>query len=343
MAAFSNRIIRNITSGELLCWLLYLVFWASCNWIDAGIKIALTIPLWWFYFVTLKNTRLQQKLLLHIITLPAFCITWYLLCRQLNTSFQFNSPFWDIYLTALFYCCQFIIFHLYNHWLRSRKRKQQEQERLEYAYQYEISSLKTQIGPHFLFNTLNSISATIPPANEETRVLISQLADTFRYALNIHERPTVPLKDEIEFVRNWLALEKQRLGNRLQLIYDIEPATLDTTVPAMILHPLLENALSNSINRQLQGGTITISSIQEGNDIRIYITDMVAVFTNPLQSMLNRSHTLSNASRRLEKLFGEPLSISYNHNGMTVSFRVPGSVHTSSTPAVLPLTALATQ
>lgn len=338
MAAFSNRIIRNITSGELLCWLLYLVFWASCNWIDALIKISLTIPLWWLYFVTLKNKRSRNKLLLHLITLPAFCLTWFVLCKLLNTSYRFSSPAWDLCLTALFYCCQFTSFHLYNHWLRSKRRKEFEHEMLEYSYQHEIMSLKTQIGPHFLFNTLNSISATVPPANEETRILISQLADTFRYALNMQERPTVPLKDEIVFVQNWLALEKQRMGNRLEVIYEIEHAALNTPVPAMILHPLLENALSNGISRQLQGGSITIRCVQEKNFFLLSITDITAGFTNPLQSMLNRSTNLSNASRRLEQLSGEPLSISYNHNGMTVSFRLPCPVPASNQPVSLPLT-----
>lgn len=336
MAAFSNKIIRNITSGELLCWLLYLVFWASCNWIDAAIKIALTIPVWWLYFVTLAKSKLSRKLLLHVITLPSYCICWFLLSKQLNTGFQFSASAWGLYLTLIFYCCQFTVFHVYNHWLKTKQQKQLDQEIQEYAYQDEIRSLKTQIGPHFLFNTLNSISASVPPANEDTRVLIAQLADTFRYALNMQERPTVQLKDELEFVRNWLALEKQRLGSRLEVIYDIDASTLSTPVPSMILHPLLENALSSGISHQVNGGSIIISCYAGNDNIRISITDISAVFSNPLQTMLIRSNSLGNVSRRLEQLFGKPLSISYNNDGMTVSFTVPCSVQAAIPGSFVP-------
>ena len=337
MAAFSNKIIRNITSGELLCWLLYLVFWASCNWIDAAIKIALTIPVWWLYFVTLEKTKLTRKLLLHVLTLPAFCICWLLLSKKLNTGFQFNASAWDLYLTLIFYCCQFTVFHTYNHWLKTKQQKQLDHEILEYAYQDEIRALKTQIGPHFLFNTLNSISASVPPAHEDTRVMIAQLADTFRYALNMKGRSTVQLKDELEFVRNWLALEKQRLGSRLEIIYDIDASTLSAPVPSMILHPLLENALSSGITRQVNGGSIIIGCYAGNDHIRISITDISAVFSNPLQTMLNRGNSLGNVSRRLEQLFGKPLSIIYNNDGMTVSFSVPCSVQAAIPGSFVPL------
>lgn len=348
MATLRQKVFRNVTSGELLGWLLYVLFWGAffflvlsvshqpgnrppylfINLMDAGIKVLLTIPLWWLYFVKLTSISLTYKLLLHLFTLPAYCFAWAGTLFSLVTSSQpgfydQTTSIWDMYITALFYCSEFAIFHGYSYWRQSNRRHIREQELMELNHQIEIRALKAQIEPHFLFNTLNSISATVPPALEETRVLIAQLADTFRYALKVSERPLVSLEEEIGFVRTWLALEKQRFGKRLELIFDIDDSAINTPVPPMILQPLLHNALMHGISPLVNGGTITVSCKQEPKHVRISITDTGAGFEGPLETIFYKGRGLQNTSKRLEKLFGEPLTICRNPHGMSFSFRIP--------------------
>lgn len=353
MATLQQKVFRNVTSGELVSWLLYVFFWGAffyfvlvisykptdkfryvyINLIDAGIKITLTLPLWWLFIVKLAKASLRKKLLLHLVTLPVFCIAWVnsygpLVNATYLSVFDTSTSMWDIYITALFYCSEFAIFHGYSYWQQSKRQHIREQELMQLNYQSEIKALKAQIEPHFLFNTLNSISASVPPSMEETRVLISQLADTFRYALKVSEKPVVSLEEEMEFVRTWLTLEKQRFGKRLAIIFDIDKGTLGTPVPPMILQPLLENALNHGISPLVNGGTVTISCKQEASHVRICIADTGTGFDGPLETIFNRGLGLQNASKRLEKLFGEPLTICNNQQGMSFSFRIPHSLQT---------------
>lgn len=372
MTALRKKILRNVTGGELLSWLLYVLFWGIffyfvlvisykptdksrymyVNLIDSAVKILLTLQFWWLFIVKLEKISIGRKILLHMITLPLFCFIWVNIYGPVITNlhltiFDGGSAMWDIYITALFYCSEFAIFHGYSYWQLARRQYLREQELMELSYQSEIKALKAQIEPHFLFNTLNSISASVPPSLEETRVLISQLADTFRYALNVSERPTVPLEEEIEFVRTWLTLEKQRFGTRLEIIYDIDPTILNTPVPPMILQPLLENALNHGISNKVNGGSVTVSCQRDTSHVRISITDTGAGFDGPMESLFNRGHGLNNSSRRLERLFGEPLTICRNPQGMSVSFRIPltfqangitatSLIHTHPLPIILP-------
>lgn len=331
MAILQQKVFRNISIGELLGCMLFVLFWGAFNLFDAGTRIILSIPVWWLFFVTLAQTPLKHKALLHLISLPAFCYA-YLLVKRSIPGFSDNQPSFirETYSTILFYCSGFAILHMYSYWQRSNHRHIREQELMELNYQTEIKALKARIEPHFLFNTLNSISASVPPALEETRVLIAQLADTFRYALKVSERPLVNLEEEIDFVRTWLALEKQRFGKRLELIYDIDASTFNTPVPPMILQPLLENALAHGIGPMVNGGAITVSCKQEPKHVRISITDTGAGFDAPLETIFSRGHGLNNTSGRLEKFFGEPLIICRNPHGMCFSFRIPVSFIPSS-------------
>lgn len=350
MICSNRKIYRNVKAAELAAWLLYVLFWSTffyfvlelsfhpknkltyvyINLIDAVLKVLFTIPLWWLFVIKLANVPLRIKLLLHIPALTVFCYVWvhvygFTITRLCLTVFDVSTSMWDVYITALFYCGEFAVFHGYNYWLRTKRQHIREQELMELSHRSEIRALKAQIEPHFLFNTLNSISASVPPSLEEARVLIAKLADTFRYALKVSERSAVPLEEEIGFVRTWLSLEKHRFGERLKLVYDIDPQTLSTPVPPMILQPLLENALNHGISPLVNGGTVTVSCQQEDEFVRISISDTGVGYDGPLTDLYHKGVGLSNTSKRLELLFGEPLNISRNTTGLRITFRIPVS------------------
>jgi LytS/YehU family sensor histidine kinase len=114
----------------------------------------------------------------------------------------------------------------------------------------KLEALRAQINPHFLFNTLNTIASRIRTDPEEARQLLVRLADFFRYAIRQHGQ-TAEFAQEYAFVRTYVTLEQARFGDRLQVVYDVDPAVLGVEVPVLVIQPLVENAIKHGA-----GGTV---------------------------------------------------------------------------------------
>ena len=144
----------------------------------------------------------------------------------------------------------------------------EEEKQLIHA---RLATLRSQINPHFLFNTLNSISALIRTDAEKAREMTRQLSSIFRKSLE-STAETHTLRDEIAFIDDYLSIERVRFGDeRLVIVKDIAPETLDVQVPIMILQPLVENAVKHGISRRVEGGTIRIGAkgLRAGIEIEI--------------------------------------------------------------------------
>ena len=150
--------------------------------------------------------------------------------------------------------------------------KLEEQERL--LLQARLDALRSQINPHFLFNTLNSISSLVRVRPEQARELIVKLANILRSLLKKHDA-FVLLRDEIEFIDNYLDIEVARFGSdKLRVIKDLEPQTLDVIVPSMMLQPIVENAIKHGLAPKIDGGRILLRSrFQSEHRLRIDIED----------------------------------------------------------------------
>lgn len=348
-----KRIFPGFRVGEMLIWFLFHVSWplmlvviynltgrfndpdfmtlsrfASVQAFVVSGKALFLMPFWWLYFVRLKKVRLSKKIALHFVTSPIYialciCFLYVALIHILHVPYPRNSRLADIYNLMIVYTSHFALFHAYNFWLHTKEQMKKEQALKELAYQTEIKALKSQIEPHFLFNTLNSISASVPPSLEKTRVLIAQLADTFRYALRVNENQVVSLGDELAFMKTWLSLEKQRFGERLTVHYQIDPLSLDALVPPMILQPLVENALNHGIAPKVEGGTVTIQCSKQDDMICIAVCDTGVGYHGDLQQILHKSVGLSNISKRLKLLYNESLEVARCEQGLCFSFQIP--------------------
>lgn len=291
-------------------------------------KSLFLIPFWWFFFIRLKHYSLGVKILLHVFTsfLYAGLVVGVV---YLGKEFLFNQGYekptvlLDFYFILISYFSHFFMFHAYNFWLHSKKQLKTEHALKEIAYQNEIKALRAQIEPHFLFNTLNSISASVPPELERTRVLIAQLADTFRYALQVSECNWVRLEEEIQFIKTWLALEKHRLDERLTVQYAIDEDILHAVIPAMIIQPLVENAIKHGICAKIEGGIITIECKRRNNLVCIRICDTGGGFEGDLQEMFSRGIGLKNIFERLQRLYNESLHVQRLQQGLQFSFCIP--------------------
>jgi sensor histidine kinase YesM len=139
----------------------------------------------------------------------------------------------------------------------------------------ELSALRGQLNPHFLFNTLHTVIALVRREPQMAEAALEQFGEMLRYVLDINraEQEDVALEDELEFVRNFLALEQLRLGDRLRVVEDIHPDTLDCVIPSLTLQPLIENAVKYAVAPRVRGGTITISSVLQGSSVVLQVSD----------------------------------------------------------------------
>ena len=292
------------------------------------VKAVFILPFWLLFFRYLVKQPLLVILGVHVFTSLLFAslvitTVYFIKTRLHGDEYRVASITGDAYGLLAFYLFHFCLFHAHNFWLRIQRQKQREMELKTLAYESEIMALKSQMEPHFLFNTLNSISATVPPSLEKTRVLVAQLADTFRYVLKASQTEKVSLGEELDFIQNCLALEQQRFQNRLYVQFDIEPTVLDVQLPPMILQPLVENAVKHGIAPSREGGKIFIACNRENGHVNISVTDTGRGYNGTVQELLKRGVGINNINKRLERLYDERLNIVIPKQGFSVKFKIP--------------------
>ena len=187
-------------------------------------------------------------------------------------------------------------------WLYGYARQQAdaaERARAE-ASDAQLAALQAQVNPHFLFNALNTIAALVrtdPRAAERTT---ENLALILRRTLDRTRRTDCTVDDEIDYLRAWLAVERERYGDRLRVDFDLDPAAGDLRIPTMTLQPLVENSLKHGIAGKLEGGRVSVCVRRAGDRLRLEVEDDGAGFPRDP----GPGTGLANLRRRLETLYG---------------------------------------
>ena len=197
-----------------------------------------------------------------------------------------------------------------------------------------LQSLQRQLHPHFLFNTLHSISALIPRDPEAADAVLGQLSDLLRLTLDRIGTQELPLKEELDFVQKYVEIERTRFGERLRVEFDVAPETLDAAVPNMLLQPLVENAIRHGIARKVGGGRVDITARRENGDLCLEVRDTGPGLAEVKQG-LSKGVGLANTRSRLEHLFGERHSLDFSEpagGGLAVKIVIPFSVDPRSNP-----------
>ncbi|MBM3262318.1 MAG: histidine kinase [candidate division Zixibacteria bacterium] len=168
-----------------------------------------------------------------------------------------------------------------------------------------FDTLRSQINPHFLFNTLNSIAATIRSDPAKARQILVKLSGILRRLLHTEE-DTTPLRDELAFIDAYLDIELARFGpEKLRIDRQIDPQTLDVQVPSMILQPLVENAIQHGLSPKMGGGGIRISTRLVNGQVVIEIEDDgLGISEDRIPTALISGIGLSNVNERLQVMFG---------------------------------------
>ena len=304
--------------------------WLENVALDYSLKALFTLPIWWLLFKRLSNWQLWKKVLLHFFFLPIFVVVWrqvyYLICDATGLS-HLSGPgaWWDIYIPGLFYVLQFGIFHVYDYYHKLQEQQKMESELRQAALKMELTALKAQLNPHFLYNTFNTISASVPSELESTREMIAKLADLFRYQLEGSSVELIPLQKEITFVQKYLELEKERFGERLQFQFELGDEVNNALVPPMILQPLVENAVKHGVSPKIEGGLIQIKIERQGNLIHFQVCDS-GVGLAKQDDPFGKGVGLTNTQLRLEKMYQTKLELHENEGGgICVHFQIPYS------------------
>ncbi len=310
-------------------------FWRQAA-LDYSLKLMLTGFFWWLVFVKMRHLPLFVRLGVHVAGAPAFAFIWqatyYAVCEALDWGHLVGAgSTWDIYIPILFYILQFGIFHVYESYHTITEQQRREAALRESALKSELSALRSQLNPHFLYNAFNAINASLPPAEERSRELIAELSDMFRYVLSAMRRDLVPVKEEMEFVKKYLHLEQARFGDRLRFILEIDPGAEVLLLPPLLIQPLVENAVKHGIGPKLEGGSVEVRIWVEGQHIGVQVADTGVGFHGGLSAQKGEGVGLDNTRQRLLKMYGEPLSIRENTpTGTLVEFFLPITEHEKS-------------
>lgn len=263
---------------------------------------------------------LVQVFVFMVISVP---FGWY---SQLN-------PFWNRYFllilnftpsNVMFYWGIIVIEHALDYYQKLQERELKASQLEAQLAQAQLQVLKMQLHPHFLFNTLNAISALIRESPDEADEMVSRLGDLLRLTLETAGIQEVPFKKELEFLKHYLDIEQTRFQDRLKVEMAIQPETLDGLVPSMILQPLVENSVRHGVAPRPEGGCIKITAWLHHSLLRLEVEDDGPGLSGntPLKERVG----LSNTRARVRNLYGDEHGVKLRNaadGGLVVSLSIP--------------------
>lgn len=302
----------------------------------------LSLPLFWLVRRwPLRTGSLRPAIVAHIPGIAAFMLLHPLLRMVAASAFipatgEPVSVGLETFLSLLrsnFFDTFFMYFtiagvaHAFHYYRDLRHREIQEAEFKAQIAEYELKLLKTQLHPHFLFNTLQGISVLIGKDPEAAREMLTRLGDLLRIALEHAEKKRVALREELKLVETYLDIEKMRLCERLKVEMNIDPATLDARVPHMLLQPLVENSIRHGIAAMTEGGLVRLSSRINHGALRLTIVNDGP--PAPLRNGRRRGLGLGNTRALLQQLYGAKfvLELKDLSNGAELVLEIPFESH----------------
>lgn len=207
---------------------------------------------------------------------------------------------------------------LYTH---AREQAEAAERARAQAVEAQLAALQAQMNPHFLFNALNTVASLVRTDSAAAEASVENLAEILRRTLARSRRQMTTLRDELDYLKAYLALEKERWGERLEVEWEIDPEALELSLPPMMLQPLVENALRHGIGARLDGGRIRVSASRHNGKLRLAVFDDGVGFPTR-----HREGTgLGNLRERIATLYGadSSLDIETDGNGTRVLLELP--------------------
>jgi len=320
-----------------------LIPWLTCSYLWAALT---PVTLWLARRFPLEKEVIVRRVALHLLfgalvsllQLVAYNFVFQTLVRRTSDSFFPLGPFEDVFVgqfhfNLLLYCVLVGLYQTSDYYRRFREREQRAAQLELEAAQLEtqltraqLDALKMQLHPHFLFNTLNTISVLMEEDVGAANEMLLRLSDLLRAALKNNEAHEVTLEEELQFLEKYLQIEQARFQDRLKVRIDPAPETLAAYLPNLLLQPLVENAIRHAVAPRATETVIEIRSRKQNGHLHLSVSDngegMIdhAIPTNGIG--------LSNTRARLEKLYGsdqdfklETTAGSGVHISITLPFR----------------------
>ncbi len=342
--------VRTIKIIFGLCWLVFfadhamVLNWFGLPWKEAVIDSLVSNGLLLLFCLLIMNTlRYYLPEREQLINIFAWCvffsIIWLLLAKWLLGLSLDHYPGYDVLLDKSIPIRFSIAFLLLGYvtmvsvlWQTSVEHKENEQRKADaekYAKEAELFKLRQQLQPHFLFNSLNSINALIGSRPAEARKMVQQLSDFLRGTLKKEETQWVNLREELQYLQLYLEIEKVRFGNRLDTTVTSEDGADDLRIPALLLQPIVENAIKFGLYDTIGQTVINIKTSRDEKDLIVTVKNPFDPETStPKQGT---GFGLKSVQRRLYLLFGrnDLLNTKAEGNIFTTTVRIPQESHES--------------
>jgi two-component system LytT family sensor kinase len=261
-------------------------------------------------YSSLENASVGSLVLFHFIAASILCGIW------VTISYAIFKPFFDqnnnflqkslpskVFAGYVMYSIYLVFFYAVNYYQSLKEKIKKEGEYQALIREAELQALKSQINPHFLFNSLNSISSLTISNPEKAQEMVINLSTFMRYSLMNNEKEMVPFSRELENIKLYLNIEKVRFGKKLNAEFEIDPCCMEAEIPNMIMQPLFENAIKYGVYETTEMVTIKTTCECVGNVLKISI---VNDYDKSSSKHKGEGIGLRNIRKRLEIVYNQP-------------------------------------
>ena len=332
--------------GEAVTWPRFLGalagYWVTAFFTPAVLAMVQKIPL--------ERRRWIRRLPVLVPSLALFAATDVAVTEviRLSLSLAFEDTRWfeplpkarflgTLISTLVGYCEIVAVGHAIHYYRESRHKDLRASQLEARLAQAQLEVLKMQLQPHFLFNTLHTISALLHRDPEAADRMITLLSDLLRQSLRSGSATAVPLREELDLLEKYLEIERTRFRDRLTVRMDVDPETLESPVPNLILQPLVENAIRHGIARRTGAGLIEISAHREDGTLVLAVRDDgPGLAMGPEVSVRRTGVGLANTEARLRQTYGVQQAFELRNRpegGLEVALRIPLAPYPGETPA----------
>ena len=220
-----------------------------------------------------------------------------------RVSFNFKG---DLVESMVIFWGAFFFFRGFGYYQQFREKETVAAQLEAQLANAQIAALRMQLNPHFLFNTMNSISSLMRSDIDAADSMLEQMSSLLRMTLERRDVQLIPLHDEIEFIETYLAMQDRRYAGRIVRTLSVDPELHDALVPAMILQPIVENAFVHGLSKLDRGGELTVEVSRHGDHVRTCVTNSGVGLSNGTNgSCAGHGVGLSNVKNRLRLHYGE--------------------------------------
>ena len=259
---------------------------------------------------SLEEVSVGRLILFHFIAASILCGIWVYLSYAIYQPFIYdNNNFLNdglpskIFVGYVMYIIYLVFFYAVNYYQSLKEKIKKESEYKALIREAELQALKSQINPHFLFNSLNSISSLTVSDPEKAQEMVINLSTFMRYSLMHNEKEMVSFSRELENIKLYLSIEKIRFGKKLNAEFEIDAHCLEAEIPNMILQPLFENAIKYGVYETTEQVTIKTICECDGNLLKITIINQYDASTIKRRG---EGIGLRNIRKRMEIIYHQP-------------------------------------